>query len=362
MSAIDLVLVLVRLAIGGWLLWSVPTVRRRLHADLSAVSVVVPARDEADSLPHLLRSLPDDVEVVVVDDESRDGTAVVAAVGGARVVESAPLPEGWIGKSWACAQGADAASGDTIVFVDADVRFAPDGLERVLAEHRGRGGLVSAQPFHEPVRPVEHLAAVFNVIGFAGTDAASPLGRIRGSRGAFGPVLATSRADYDRVGGHRAIRSSVVDDVALAHAYRSASLPVTILGGGDAVSFRMYPRGLRQMVEGFTKNLAAGVRGVRLITTLLVVAWMTLLVQATVAPIRAAMDVDAGAAAWAAALYVAVATQLWWMARRLGHFGVWVSATFPVSAGLFLVVFARSVLAAARGSVSWRGRRVPTRR
>ena len=363
MSAADVVLVLVRLAIGCWLLWSVPTVDRRARGGggLRGVSVVVPARDEADSLPHLLRSLPDDVEVIVVDDHSCDGTAVVAAVGGARVVESAPLPDGWIGKSWACEQGAAAASGDTLAFVDADVRFALDGLERLVAERAERGGLVSAQPFHEPGSPVEHLAAIFNIVGFAGTDAATPLGRRRGSRGAFGPVLVTSRSDYERVGRHEAIGASIVDDVALAHAYRSASLPVSILGGGDAVSFRMYPEGFRQMVEGFTKNLAAGVRGVRRFTTVLVVAWMTLLVQAAVAPVRAAVVLDVEALAAAAVLYVVVAGQVWWMARKLGRFGAWVAAIFPVSTALFLAVFVRSVVATVRGSVSWRGRRVSTR-
>lgn len=362
MSAVDVALVFVRLAIGCWLLWAVPTVGRRARADLDDVSVVVPARDETDSLPHLLASLPAAVEVIVVDDDSSDGTAAIAAAGGAEVVRSAPLPEGWIGKSWACEQGAAAATGDTLVFVDADVRFAADGLDLLVAEHGVRGGLVSVQPFHEPERPVEHLAAIFNIVGFAGTDAATPLGRRRGGRGAFGPALATSRADYERVGRHEAIGSSVVDDVTLAHAFRSAGLPVSILAGGDAVSFRMYPEGARQMVEGFTKNLAAGVRGVRLTTTLLVAAWMTLLVQATVAPIRAAVALDASAAAVAALLYVTVAVQVWWMARKLGRFNGWVAATFPVSLALFFVVFVRSVVATARGSVSWRGRRVSTRR
>lgn len=364
MSEVDVALVVVRLAIGCWLLWSVPVVIRAASrsAGVRGVSVVIPARDEAASLPHLLRTLSHDVEVVVVDDHSSDGTAIVAATAGARVVESAPLPEGWIGKSWACEQGAAAASGDTLVFVDADVRFGDDGLRGLLAEHRERGGLVSVQPFHEPGAPVEHLAAIFNVIGFAGTDAATPLGRRRGARGAFGPVLATSRAHYERVGRHQAIRSSVVDDVALAGAYRAAGLPVSVLGGGDAISFRMYPDGFRQLVEGFTKNLAAGVRGVRPFTTLLVVAWMTLLVQATVAPVRSLVAGDGDAIAVAIGLYVVVAVQLWWMARRLGQFGIWVAALFPVSLVLFLTVFARSVVATARGSVSWRGRRVPTRR
>lgn len=360
MSALEVVLVVLRLGAGVWLVWSVPRlVAARQRASWSDVSVAIPARDEAGSLPDLLASLPAGVDVVVVDDHSTDATAAVARDAGVRVVGSPTLPDGWIGKSWACEQGAAAATGDTIVFVDADVRFGRHGLDAVVAELDERGGLVSVQPFHRPGRWVEHLAALFNVIGFAGTDAASPLGRARGARGAFGPVLATSRADYEAVGRHASVRSSIVDDVALAQRYREADLPVTIVGGCQHVWFRMYPEGLGQLVEGFTKNLAAGARSARLLTTALVVAWLTLLVQAAALPVRAAFG--NGDPIVAVALYAVVAAQLWWMTRRLGRFSPLVAVTFPVSVALFLAVFVRSVVATARGAVSWRGRRVRVR-
>lgn len=365
MSSTDLALVLVRLLIGCWLLWSLPSLTQRrsgtVPGTLDDVSVVIPARDEAANLPVLLPTIPDGVEVVVVDDHSCDDTAAVAAASGVRVVRSAALPEGWTGKAWACGQGAAAATGRRLVFVDADVRFAEGGLRAVVDTLDCVGGLVSVQPFHRPGRPVEQAAAIFNIVGLAGTDAATPLGRHRGVRGAFGPVLATSRSDYDAIGGHAAVRASIVDDVALAARYREHGRRVTVLGGGALASFRMYPRGLAQLIEGFTKNLAAGVRGVRVVTTLLVCAWLTLLVQASVAPVRTALEGDGAGSVVAVGLSVVVALQFWWMARRVGAFSPWVAATFPLSVGLFLLVFARSVVAATRGRVSWRGRRVPTR-
>lgn len=364
MSAVDLVLVVARLAIGCWLLWSVRWLTPGGRPDLRRISVVVPARNEVESLPRLLATLPTDVEVVVVDDHSDDGTGSVAVEAGVRVVPAPPLPDGWLGKSWACATGAESASGDVLVFVDADVQFGPGGVEAVVAAVAVHGGLVSVQPTHRPVRAVEHLAMVFNIVGFAGTDAASPLGRWRGSRGAFGPVLATTRADLDAVGGHAAVRASVVEDLAMAERYRASGRPVTIFGGGDEVSFRMYPDGFGQLVEGFTKNLVAGAGSVRRTTTLLLVAWLTLLVQAGVAPVRALLtgDGDGAALATAAALYGLVAVQCWWMGRRVGRFGAWVALTFPLSTALFLAVFVRSLGATATGRISWRGRRIPTGR
>lgn len=354
-------LVVARLAIGCWLLWSLPRLGRLGSYDLERVSVVVPARNEAAQLPRLLRSLSGTrAEVVVVDDDSTDGTPSVASSHGARLVSSAPLPEGWSGKAWACEVGARATVGEVLVFVDADVRFAPGALGRVVGTLDERGGLVSVQPFHVPERSVEHLAALFNVVAVAATDVASPVGARAGARGAFGPVLACRRADHARVGGHELARGSVVDDVALAQAFRAGGLPVTVVAGADDVAFRMYPLGLGQLVEGFTKNLTAGVGAVRRSTALLVVAWLTLLVQASVAPVRAVLG--SGDLAVAVGLYALVAAQLWWMARKVGRFGPVTALAFPALVAVFLAVFVRSVVATARGRVSWRGRRVPTRR
>ena len=93
------------------------------------ITVVVPARDEAARIGPLLAAVvgaPGVAEVIVVDDESTDGTADVARSGGATVLTGEPLPAGWGGKAWALQQGLDAASGDWVVFLDADTRPSPD--------------------------------------------------------------------------------------------------------------------------------------------------------------------------------------------------------------------------------------------
>jgi 4,4'-diaponeurosporenoate glycosyltransferase len=361
-SAVDVVLVVLRLGIGLWLLWSLPTLRPRPRVERGRVSVVVPARDEAGQLPGLLATLPEGVEVVVVDDGSTDGTAAVARVGGATVVDGGLLPGDWTsGKARACHLGAGATSGEVLVFVDADVRLTPDALDRLVGLLDVKRGLVSVQPFHEPGAPVERLAALFNVVAVAATDVATPLGRRRGPRGAFGPVLACRREELEAVGGHAVAAHRVDDDVALAEAFRAGGHPVTIRAGGEVVSFRMYPGGLRQLVEGFTKNLAAGVRAARPLTVALVVAWLTLLVQASVAPVRAVLAGGSDGLVAAGVLYAVVALQVWWMARQVGRFGIGTALAFPVLLVTFLAVFARSVVATALGRVSWRGRRLPTR-
>ena len=342
----------------GWLLlWRVPT-PGPAPARSRAVSVIVPARDEAANLPHLLASLVpqlcSDDELLVVDDASSDGTADVAAQGGATVVAAPPLPGGWAGKQWACQTGAGLAGKEILVFLDADTRIAPGGLGRIAALG-GDAGLTSIQPFHLVPRWSERLAAFFNIVGLMGTAACTPLGRRLAPRGAFGPCLATPTADYWRAGGHEAARSGVLDDIALAQAYRRAGLPVRVLAGRGTIDFRMYPGGARDLLAGFTKNMAGGAVAVRPLAALAVAGWLA----ACAAPLVLALRAPAPLAA---ACYLAVALQVGLHLRRLGTFGPLVALTYPLALAVFLAVFARSLLVTyGRGRVSWKGRSLPTR-
>ena len=109
---------------------------------------------------------------------------------------------------------------------------------------------------------------------------------------AFGPCLLTTAADYRATGGHAAVRAEVVEDVHLARRYRAQGLPVTCLGGGDVVGFRMYPAGLRQLVQGWTKNIASGAGLSPPWALLGTVAWICACVAVALAGAR-------GIAAWA---------------------------------------------------------------
>jgi glycosyltransferase involved in cell wall biosynthesis len=168
------------------------------------VSVIVPAYNEERRIGTLLQSLarqsrPAD-EVLVVDDRSTDATAAIARRLGARVRRAPARPPGWVGKSWACWVGARLSAGDLLVFLDADVRLAPDGLARLLAAYGRRGGLVSVQPYHETPRAVERMSAVCNAVVIGSLGAFTPLGGRLAAGGSFGPCLVVSRADYRRRG------------------------------------------------------------------------------------------------------------------------------------------------------------------
>ena len=256
--------------------------------------MIVPARDEAATLPRLLTTLAqlDDSphEVIVVDDGSRDATAAVARAHGATVVPAGASPAGWAGKPWACHVGAGVASGTHLLFLDADTWLAPDALGRLLAEHARVGGLVSVQPYHVPQRAYEQLSGYCNVVAMMGTGAFAPHPPA-GARAAFGPCLLTTAADYEAAGGHAAAPGAVLEDVLLAQHYRAAGMPVTLFGGGDVVRFRMYPAGVTQLVDGWSKNMASGAAATDRVAAAATVLWVS-------AGVAVSLAVVTGLARW----------------------------------------------------------------
>ena len=347
--AFDLVPYLVGFTAGWFGLWR----PRRLPAPAvsrPAVAVVVPARNEAAALPHLLTALlagarPGD-EIVVVDDHSTDATSSVASTLGARVLGAPALPEGWLGKPHACWHGARHTSAPILVFVDADVRPARDLLDRLaaaVAEHPGR--VVSVQPWHAVERPTEQLNVLFNVSALMGVGAFSLAGDGHSTRAAFGPVLALRRESYDAVGGHAGagVRDRHTEDIALARTIGGAAL----FTGRPDVAFRMYPGGLRELVDGWTRSIATGVRAAPWWGVAATIAWIWSL-----------------AGGWLAVpwVYPLSVLQVWVLARRAGSFSPWVAVLYPLTVLVFVVVVVRSAWWVVRGrDVMWKDRRVPAR-
>jgi 4,4'-diaponeurosporenoate glycosyltransferase len=340
------------------------------------LSIIIPARNEERNLPTLLRSIATQPvkphEIIVVNDSSTDRTAEMAQQLGARVVNSRPLLDGWRGKTWACHQGAQTATGELLLFLDADTWFEPDGLARVLVEYAAspssgssrresaltprpsqaertdarcykpfglNGGALSVGPFHAVRRAYEDLSLFFNYNMTVGTV----------PQGLFGQMLLVDRESYRRVGGHEAVKGRILENCFLAQLFRDAGIPVRSATGRGVLSFRMYPGGVRELIEGWTKGFAAGAGQTPRSVLLLVIAWMAGLMFA---PLGWAMT--GNWVCWGAT-YLLCALQVGWLARRIGAFRWWTALLYPVPLVFFFVVFARS---ATRGGkqVTWKGR------
>jgi 4,4'-diaponeurosporenoate glycosyltransferase len=350
-----LVLVLGLLA-GTLLTFRTPALPLRSRPGPAGALVVIPARNEADALPLLLGDLAHQrctpARIVVVDDASLDGTGALARAAGAEVREAPPTPPGWNPKSWAVHTGLDGATEAHLVLLDADVRLGPGALEQVVALLEERGGVVSVAPHHEPGSPAENLSLPFNLVALMGAGGGRP-GR-GDARAAFGPCLALERGLYQRIGGHQRDRGDLLDDVALARRARQAGAPVHLFRGGDVVRYRMYRGGLRQIVDGWTKNIAAGATRTALPTTLGVVAWVTALLVplVLVAQARSLPALASAAVAWAA-----VSAHTAALSRAVGRFSLSAAGLAPLLGLAFVGIVGRSaLLLVTRRPVRWKDR------
>jgi len=155
------------------------------------------------------------------------------------------------------------------------------------------------------------------------------------------------------------VRDAVVEDVALARRFDAAGLPVWVFAGWSAVEFRMYPEGVRQLAEGWTKNLASGVQLVDPVSAAIAVWWVSACIWLTAVALRLVAVGEQSDIALALACWTAVAVELRWMWRRVGSFGWWTALLYPVSIAAFVVLFIRSAWATVvRRRVQWSGRAV----
>jgi glycosyltransferase involved in cell wall biosynthesis len=235
---------------------------------LPRLHVVIPARNEAPNIGACVTSVcasdHPDLAVWVVDDDSVDGTAALAAAAGATVIagEGKPLPPGWKGKPHALERARARLPPDAewIVFIDADVRLHPGALSRLhtyaLAEGAdfvsGFGKLLMGSFWENVIQP-----SVGGLI-IAGNDLAVINDEARRDKViANGQLILVRGAAYRAVGGHGAVRDDILDDVGLAKAFVGASLRVRVLFLRELFSCRMYT-GFQELWLGWTKNLYPG--------------------------------------------------------------------------------------------------------
>ncbi|NLX75252.1 MAG: glycosyltransferase [Synergistaceae bacterium] len=244
---VELAIVLVGLAVTAILFHRFPTLpaaERDTVANYPSVSVIIPARNEEVNLPLLLSDLYAQTlpihEIICVDDNSEDSTAQIIAASGARLIALNTKPNEWTGKTWACQNGADAATGELLLFLDADVRLGPNGLRLLLAAYRQAGCTVSVQPYHKTEKMYEQLSMMFNLVQIAANGIGLPEPY---NLGLYGPIILISRREYEKVGGHESVKNNVVEDVALGLRLKNVGLPFRLYIGNHDVSFRMYANG-----------------------------------------------------------------------------------------------------------------------
>ena len=325
------------------------------------VSVIVPARNEEACLGACLESLVAQtgvtLEIIVVDDGSTDRTRQIAqSFAGVHVIDAAPLPPDWTGKNNAMWTGASQARGEWLLFTDADTVHRSGSLARALAEAQQHGAaLLSYSPEQEvhgfwekAVMPVifAELAATYRPSQVS--DSASP------AAAANGQYLLISREAYDAVGGHAAVATSLLEDVALARAVKASGRKIFFRYGGDAIRTRMY-RSFAQLREGWTKNLALLFPSPMRLAILRLMEFVLIVSSAAVvitAGVERRLQPAAAAAILALVLYAFLLGRI-----RRAHFPWDANILALIGLPLFSYILLRSSVSyKKRGRVAWKGR------
>ncbi len=346
------------LVAGFLLIWRIPTCPPALPRTECSLSVIIPARNEEQNLPHLLTSIAQSTtrpaEVLVVDDGSTDNTAAVAASFGAHIL-SAPLkPADWTGKSWACYQGAQNAVGDLLLFLDADTYFLPGGLDRVLSlwlRERDSSLVLSLLPYHSMRAWYEQFSLFFNVLMAAG---AGGFGAIAAPR-LFGQSLLISKDAYFGANGHAAVRGVVLENLRWASKLHDGGARILCLGGRGTLHMRMFPGGPRQMSGSWAKAFIQGATDSGGVVLTLSIVWITALWSTTLLLL---MLHDYGRLSLAL-VYIFMSLQIGWLARGLGSYRILICMLFPLPLTYYCILFGGAAARRAFGQKTlWKDREV----
>ena len=318
-------------------------------APAGSVSIVIPARDEEARLGPCLEGLRRlGVEVLVVDDRSTDATAQLARAQGARVIEGAELPAGWIGKSWAMQQGLEAASGDWVVFLDADTRPKP-GLVAALIEAAGPYDLLSAGPRFVCETAAERLlhpamaATLPYRLGPLDVEDWQPHPR---RALANGQCIVVRREPFLAAGGWGRVRGNLSEDIALARSLRADGARIGFADAADLLEVRMYSSA-RETWTGWGRSLmGSGATGPLQQTGDVALLWLTLALPLPRLLARRGTPLDAVLLAVRLAIHAALARA--YAAPRGMPYALAPLADLPVTAWL--------TWSAIRPSRTWRGR------
>jgi len=366
-----------------------PVLSRDSHfdrADQGLVSIIVPAKDEEANIGAALETLLaqdyPNIEIIVVDDRSTDGTAevvrrVAARDGRVRLVQVKELAAGWFGKPHAMHTGAREARGEWLLFVDADCRQAPHSVRVGVGFCAAEGGeMLSLWPVLEMhgfwENAVQPVAGSVLVAWFRPGWVNDPKHRAAFANGQY---ILIRRSAYEAVGGYGAVRAKVVEDIAFARHVKGSGRRLLNAVGQDLFTTRMYDS-LRAMWKGWTRIFYGAFGGVgRILGVLLLTFLFTLLPFVVFAVSAAALAAGlrlgggglcpggAGAGGWwawtvfglAAGTVVAIFVTM----RRLfiaGCGNPWYLALYPMAVVL-VMAFEAGALARAlgMGAVTWRG-------
>jgi cellulose synthase/poly-beta-1,6-N-acetylglucosamine synthase-like glycosyltransferase len=329
------------------------------------VSIVVAARNEErgieQGLTSLLRLDYPALEIIVVNDRSTDRTGEILdrmarAQPRLAVVHLSDLPDGWLGKNFALYSGASRATGQLLLFTDADIVFEPTALRRAVGylEREALDHLTAIPNVQVPGVALNAFIAAFAVFFSMYSrpwKARDPRSSFSVGVGAFNLIRVSA---YRAIGTHQRIAMRPDDDLKLGKLVKKHRLRQDVVYARELITVEWY-KSIGEMVDGLMKNAFAGVN-----YSLVAAAGSTLALCLTTVWPFIGLFITTGWARWLNGISVLLVVCLFWTSARFNGGRLWQAAAFPLAALLFSYVIWRSaLLAVTRGTVTWRGTAYP---
>lgn len=337
------------------------------------LSVIIPARNESTTIETVVRSILASsyrpLELLVVDDRSTDDTAAIVerlakTDARLRLLRGEPLPPGWYGKPWACAQGARAATGDILVFTDADTRHEPELLGRAVgALRRESADLVTVAPHQRCVTFWERviMPQIWLLLGLRYHP--RRVNRAQRERDviANGQFILTTREAYEAIGTHAAVRHEVAEDLALAQTCLRHGRRLHFAFAERLMETRMY-QDLGSLLEGWSKNVYLGGRRsfpnepmLRALVPVMLIAALGFWLVPPVILLAGLLGADIGGLVPAATAAVGLSALFWGTLSFGMKIPVPYGLLYPLGTVMALFIVLRSTWRGQR-RVEWRGR------
>ncbi|QXE00234.1 glycosyltransferase [Terribacillus sp. DMT04] len=330
------------------------------------LSVLIPARNEEATIGRLLESLIDQQayikEILVLDDHSNDQTATIVRQYAHKLpltlLCGKELPPGWTGKNYACQQLGENATGEWLLFLDADVTLEAKGLQRLQRYLDGRFKMVSAFPRQRVHTFMEKMLVPFMLFLVI---CHLPIKQVQRSddpkfAAAHGAFICIHKQSYQNAGRHAAIKSAIVDDMALMRLMKQAKSPVALLRGEQFASMRMYEKNAEVWL-GFRKNIFSGTGNNIFLTLFICLLYSVLYIIPVVSAIIGIVNGDMQTVLMAAAAYALGVLINYHIAFQAG-IQRWLCFLHPLACSFFILLAFDAIRIHWRGEgYEWKGRR-----
>lgn len=325
------------------------------------LSIIIPARNEESNIALILEDLSKQSflakEIILVDDDSSDKTAMIAKSFGVKVIRADNKPDNWFGKSWACNYGVDNASGNLYLFLDADVRLSQHAIARLSLTYALNQATISIQPYHCVDKLYEHASFFFNINLIAANGVGLPF-HIRNA-GLFGPLILISKDNYLEIGGHCSARVCVVEDLKLGEMLYKKGIKTSLYWGDKDFSFKMYRDGIKDLFHGWSKNFACGVAKTPFLLIVLMFFWFYSATLVSILFIQSIFSSAHNDILMNSLLYVAWVFELMYISRKIGNFKKRYILFYPVMLFIYLLIFATSIIKKVFNiKTVWKGRKI----